>query len=318
MVAFAGVPLLTALKWGRDRVSKGWIQTVIAGVPMFEQAPQKRIDGRVWEQQHEGALPNPQFRGVNETYTDSYAEKDSSWWGTTILGGQIKIDIAELDSGVTDDDAEFRAKQYRQHAKSAGMRYSWEFFQGDGTGKGFKGLRVLVNEGWGVVSNTGGDAALSFDQLDLALLNFENGEPSQMLMNKELALRFSHRARSGFTGFTLIDDGTDALGRPVKRYSGIPIRIIRRGRDSAGATVQILPFTENNLAPTGGTTSSIYIVNYDDEAVTGLLGKRGKLAMRNLQESTEGPYEVGRMEFYPGVASFDPFGLVRYNRITNA
>lgn len=318
MATFPGVPLLTALKWGKDRVSKGWIQTVIAGVPMFEYSPMKRIDGRVWEQQHEDVLPNVQYRNVNETYTDSYAEKDSSWWGTSILGGQIKIDIAELDSGVVDDDADFRAKQYGQHAKSASMRYSFEYFQGDGLNKGHKGLRVLINEGWGMVSNTGGDAALSFDQLDLALLNFENGDPTAMYANKEIVLRFSHRARSGFTQFTLVDQGIDDLGRPVKRYNGIPLRIIRRGRDATGANVQILPFTENNLAPTGGVTSSIYIVRHDDDAVTGLLGKRGKMNMRNLKESTEGPYEVGRIEFYPGVASFDPFGLVRYNRITNA
>lgn len=84
--------------------------------------------------------------------------------------------------------------------------------------------------------------------------------------------------------------------------------------------MQILPFTESGLTSlTGGSTSSIYAVRFSSEdGVTGLLGKRGALLMRPLRESTEGPYEVGRMEFYPGVAVLDPLSVVRYARITNA
>lgn len=315
---FAGVPLLTALKWGRDLKSKGWIQTIISGVPMLQRLPHKRIAGRVWQQELEGTLPNVQFRNVNDTYDPSYGENDYSWWGTGILGGELKVDIAELRSGVVEDAAEFRADQYNKHAKSAQMRYSFEAINGTGANKGFKGLAQLVADGYGTFYDPGSDGPLSFDNLDTSLLSMENGDPDILLMNKELALRFSLRARSFSSGFTLIDQGTDALGRPVKRYNGLDFGIIRRGRNSAGATVQIMPFTELSQALTGGTTSSIYAVRLADDAVTGLLGNNGSMYMKNLQESTEGPYEIGRLEFYPGLASFDPTGLIRYGRITNA
>jgi hypothetical protein len=320
MATFAGVPLLTALKWGKDLKSKGWIQTIIAGVPMLERLPHLRVAGRVWEQEMEGTLPNVGFRNVNETYTASSGENESTWWGTTILGGELRVDIAVLNSGVVDDAAKFRSDQYAKHAKAAGMRYSWESFNGTGAAstKGFKGLFQLCADGAGTVYDPGSDAALNFDKLDEALVLMENNEADMLLMNKEIALRFSQKARS-FTSMPLIDIGTDALGRPVKRYNGIPFGIVRRGRNASNVTAQILPFTENGLTSlTGGATSSIYAVHYGSDGLTGLLGNSGSMVMRNLQESTEGPYEIGRLEFYPGIAVLDPTSVVRMARITNA
>ncbi len=319
MATFDGVPLLTALKYGSDGKARGWIQTIIAGVPLLERLPQKRIDGRVWQQDMEGTLPNVQFRNVNETYDADYGENDTTWWGTTILGGELRVDIAELRN-VVDDDASFRADQYSKHAKSASMRVSWEYINGTGSiaSKGFKGLFHLGQAGLGITHDPGSDAAFSFDEFDEALLNMEQGDADIHLMNKEVALRITHRARSA-TSFPLIDVGTDALGRPVKRYNGVPFGIVRRGRNASNVVAQILPFTESGLtALTGGSTTSIYSVRYGDDGVTGLLGKGGSMLMRNLRESTEGPYEVGRMEFYPGLAVFDPTSVVRYARITNA
>jgi hypothetical protein len=319
MATFDGVPLLTALKWGKDLKSKGWIQTIIAGVPMLERLPQKRINGRAWEQEMEGVLPNSNFRNVNETYTASEGENESVWWGTAILGGELRVDIAILNSGAVEDAGEFRADQYQMHAKATHMRYSWEVFNGTGANKGFKGLFSLGQSGFGQTFDPGSDGALTFDNLDQALLLMENGDPDILLMNKELALRFSIKARAA-TSFPLLDIGTDALGRQVKRYNGIPFGIVRRGRNASNAVVSILPFTElNTTALTGGTTSSIYALRYSaTDGVAGLLGNNGSLSMRNLRESTEGPYETGRLEFYPGLAVLDPLSVVRYARITNA
>ncbi|MDQ3222138.1 MAG: hypothetical protein M3Q75_01485, partial [Gemmatimonadota bacterium] len=88
------------------------------------------------------------------------------------------------------------------------------------------------------------------------------------------------------------------------------------GLNSAGAVVPLQPFTEAD----GGTnvSTSIWLAKFDDEHVTGLLGANGQFSVNWFGETEAAPREKGRLEWYPGFASFDPYGLVRYNRITDA
>lgn len=307
MATFDGVPLLTALKWGEDEESLGWIETIVHGTPMLESSPQKRISGRVWRQEHEDTLPNVQFRNLNETYTASEGENDFSYWGTTILGGELRVDIA-VDSFA--DQAELEADEFEKHAKAASMRYTYEWFNGTGANKGFAGVKQLIDDGWGIQSDQT-DANVDFNALDKALNLMEHGDPDALYCNKDVALQFTFEARSGSNWFSLLGTGiSQVTGEQLMTYRGIPIRVIRRGRNASGVTTDVLPFTET------GSTSSLYAVRFGRDAVTGLLGNSGAMLMRPLGESTEGPYKTGRLEFYPGLASFDPFSLVRYSGIT--
>lgn len=312
MATFTGVPLHNAFKTGEDRYARGWIETIIAGVPFFKMSSVLPIQGRQFVQEHEYVLPDVQFRDLNEDYSDTFGDTVESVWGTAIIGSQIKIDKAALRSGMS-NPAKLIARRYGEHAKAALMRVNYESINGTGASKGFKGLKQLVTDGWGFHEDAA-TANLSFDTLDDAWLNLEHGPPNLILCNKFVEVEFKKKARA-HSSFPLLDVGTDALGMPVLRYNGVPLESLRKGRTSATATnADILPQDETEG---GGTDeSSLYLIRFGEDAVTTLLGNEASMEMMSLGESTEGPYLTGRLEFYPGLASFDKFSLVRYSGIT--
>lgn len=312
MATFTGVPIHNVLKTGEDRYAQGWIETIIAGVPFFKMSSVLPIAGRQYVQEHEYVLPDVQFRDLNEFPADTYGDTNESIWGTTIIHSRIKIDRAALRSGMS-NPAKLIARRYAEHAKSAAMRVNYEALNGTGASSGFKGLKQLAVEGWGTETNITTDGNLDFDTLDEVWLNFEHGPPNLILTNKWVEVEFTKKARA-FSGFPLVDVGTDALGMPVMRYKGVPIESVRSGRNSSGATVDVIPKTE--VGDGGNDTSSLYLIRFGDDAVTTLLGNEASMEMQQLGESTEGPYLVGQLEFYPGMASFDPYALSRYGGIT--
>jgi hypothetical protein len=313
MTTFTGVPIHNALKTGEDRFAKGWIETIIAGVPFFKMSSVLPIDGRTYNQEHEYVLPDVQFRDLNEYPADTYGDTVDSTWGTAIIHSRIKIDRAALRSGMS-NPAKLIARRYREHAKAAAMRVNWESINGTGASKGFKGLKQLITDGWGHATNVTTDGNLSFDTLDEVWLDLEHGPPNLILTNKYVEVEFTKKARA-HSSFPLLDVGTDALGQPVTRYRGVPIESLRTGRTAtANTNADIMPATE--VGDGGNDTSSLYLIRFGEDAVTTLLGNQASMDMQSLGESTEGPYLVGQLEFYPGLASFDKFSLCRYAGIT--
>jgi hypothetical protein len=312
MTTFTGVPIHNALKTGEDRFAKGWIETIIAGVPFFKMSSVLPIDGRTYNQEHEYVLPDVQFRDLNEYPADTYGDTVDSTWGTAIIHSRIKIDRAALRSGMS-NPAKLIARRYREHAKSALMRVNYESINGTGASKGFKGLKQLITDGWGFATNLTTDGNLSFDTLDEVWMDLEHGPPNLILTNREIEVEFTKKARA-FSSFPLLDVGTDNLGMPVMRYKGVPIESLRTGRNSSGSNTSILPNTE--VGDGGNDTGSLYLIRFGEDAVTTLLGNQASMEMQSLGESTEGPYLVGQLEFYPGLASFDKYSLARYAGIT--
>lgn len=306
MATFTGVPVFNALKTGEDRFASGYIQTIIAGVPFFKMSSVLPINGRTYNAEHEYVLPDVQFRDLNEYPADTYGDTSESVWGTTIIHSRIKIDRAALKSGMS-NPAKLIARRYSEHAKSAAMRVNYESIRGTGASSGFKGLDQLITEGWGQNSDPA-EGDLSFDNLDRAwsLLEYP---PNLILCNKDIETSFTIEARS-FSTFPLVDMGHDALGAPIMRYRGVPIETLRKGRNSSGANVDIITSTQGS-----GDESTLYLIRFGDDAVTTLLGNEASMEMHPLGESTEGPYLVGQLEFYPGLASFDQFSLVSYSSI---
>jgi hypothetical protein len=312
MTTFTGVPIHNALKTGEDRFAKGYIETIIAGVPFFKMSSVLPIDGRVYNQEHEYVLPDVQFRDLNEYPADTHGDTVDSTWGTAIIHSRIKIDRAALRSGMS-NPAKLIARRYREHAKSAAMRVNWESINGTGASKGYKGLKQLITDGWGFATNVTTDGNLSFDTLDRVWKDVEGGAPNLILTNVDVETEFTIKARA-HSSFPLLDVGTDALGPPVMRYRGVPIESLRTGRNASGANVDIMPHTE--VGDGGNDTGSLYLIRFGEDAVTTLLGNQASMEMQSLGESTEGPYLVGQLEFYPGLASFDKYALHRYAGIT--
>jgi hypothetical protein len=304
--------LIEAAKAGEDRLKRGVVEVLIEESPMIEVLTWVPFEGNALQHQEEGTLPNVQFRRVNEGYSQSFGTDNSHFWGVAILGGEVKVDNYLVNVVSTREDLE--AKQWRKLAKANSMRFSYEAFEGTGSvaSKGFKGIKTLITEGFGQ-SHANGNAVLSLDKLDEAVDLFRNqGRPDVALCNRTHRRQLTKAARTSVTGVSLIDVGTDVFGRKVNMYDDIPFRILGDGMDSSGNIVPILPFTE------ASSTSSLYLAKIGEDDVTGLMGKGGSFEAKQFGELESGPQRLGRMEWYPGIAIFNQYSIVRLSGITAA
>ncbi len=320
--------LIEATKCGTDQLKTGVVETLIEESPMLEVLSWRPFEGTALQHFEEGTLPKVNFRNVNEGYTPEFGTDNSHFWGVAILGGEVKVDKFLVN--VVGNRQDIEAKQWVKLAKANSMRFSWEAFKGAGAAstKGFKGINTLIAEGFGQgidqqsgstgSSPTGTGAALSLDRMDEAMDLFRNqGMPDVAFLNRTLRRKVTSLARTTHTGISLIDIGTDVFGRQVMKYNDVPFRIIGDGMNSSGAVNPILAFDEDP-GDGGNDCSSIYYAKIGEDDVTGLLGKGGSFEAYSFGELESGPQRLGRMEWYPGIAIFNQYSIVRHSGITNA
>ena len=310
------VTLLEATKSGGDLQKSGVVETIIQESPMIEMLPWMAFSGNALKHSEEGTLPGVQFRNVNEGYTASWGSDNEHFWGVSILGGEIKVDKYLVNVVGTEDDIE--AKQWMKLGKANAMRFDYEAFKGTGSAasKGFKGINSLISEGFGQTLAMG-DNGLSMsstgaglDKMDEAMDLFKNqGMPDAALLNRTTRRSITSAARNAFSGYSLIDVGTDVYGRQVVKYNDIPLRIMGDGINSSGTVTPILDFdeTEGN----SDVTSSVYFAKFGEDDVCGLLGQNGSMSVQSFGELETAPQRMGRMEWYPGIAIFNKYSIVR-------
>ena len=313
--------LIEATKASTDQHKMGVVEVLIEENPMLEVLTWVPFVGNALQHTEEGTLPNVQFRRVNEGYTQSFGTDNTHFWGVAILGGEVKVDKFLVNVVATREDLE--AKQWRKLAKANSMRFSYEALHGTGSAasKGFKGINSLIGEGFGqtsVFSATGAPLSSSagLDGLDVAIDLFRNqGKPDVMFVNRTERRQITKAARTAVTGVSLIDVGTDVFGRKVNMYDDIPMRIMGDGMDSSGNVTPILDFNEDP-GDAVSDCSSLYLAKVGEDDLTGLLGLGGSFEVVSFGELESGPQRLGRMEWYPGIAIFNQYSIVRVTGIT--
>lgn len=312
MATSGSVTLLEAAKFGNDLLKKGFVETIIRESPILERLPFVTIQGNALRHMEEDTLSDVTFRQVNATYTRSFGTDREHYWGTAILGGEVFVDnyIIRTRGNLVD----VKSRQFAKKAKANALTFDKTFFDGTGTADDFKGVNTLITEGFGqalAVSTNGG--ALTLDLMDQAFDLLRTGTPDAILINRTLRRKITSLARTTYTGVSLIDIGSDAFGRQVMQYNGVPLNIV--GDDATGT--QILGFDETQGS--SSVCASIYFVRYGaDEFVCGLMGAGGTLEVVDFGETEAAPGHLGRIEWYPGIAVFNKYALVRLQGITNA
>jgi hypothetical protein len=306
------VTLSEAVKWGDDALKKGVVDIFIRESPILERLPFITIEGNALRHMVEDELGTVAFRDVGDTYTRDFGTDTEHFWGVAILGGEVFVDnyIVRTRGNLGD----VKARQYAKKAKANAMTFDKYFFDGTGTSKDFKGVNTLITEGFGqVYTPNASGGALTLDYLDYAHDLLRTGTADAMLLNRTLRRKITSLARTTHTGISLIDVGNDAFGRQVMSWNGVPLGIV--GDDATGTA--ILGFDET--AGGSNVTASIYFVRYGaDEYVCGLLGAGGSLEVRDFGETEAAPGHLGRIEWYPGIAVFNQYAIVRLAGITNA
>jgi hypothetical protein len=316
-VSTGNLSLLEAAKWGGNKESAHVISTILEGSTITRRLGWIPFEGLAYVQYHEGTTGGVEFRAVNEGYTPSHGSDTKSFWGTAILGGEIEIDNYLLR--VTANKASLKAKQVAKKAKANRMRFEYEIWHGTGANDGLVGIPTLVDQGFGqeVANASGTPGPISLDSFDEAIAAFRNtGKPDCAFMNRAVQKWVTVAGHTAHTGFSLLDIGTNSFGERVTHYQGVPFEITEDGMSGLDTLAALQPFTETDGA--SNNSSSIWLMKFSDEHVTGLLGAGGHFSVEWFGELQAGPREMGRLEWYPGLASFDPYGLVRLSGITNA
>lgn len=313
------VPLQEALKHASTgQLGPALVETIIQESPLIPRMNWVAFEGEALKHEMEGTLPTVQFRNVNEGYTKSWGSDTEHYWGVAILGGEVGVDIF-LENVVANRKSEM-AKQLAKLAKSNATRFDWELIYGTASvaSKGFKGIRALIDEGWGQkVLNATGGGALTLAKLDEAIDSMRTGKPVEAWTTSWIRRKVTNLAHTTHTGFSLIDIGTDVFGKRVTHYDGIPLVITGMAQDSNGNIVELLDFNED---PGDGVadTQSIYFVRHGDDGLTGILGRGGSFQARTFGELESAPQYMGRFEWYPGVAILSPYSVCRLYGITKA
>lgn len=316
-MASGNVTLLEAAKGGSNPIKSGVIEVIIQESPIVEMQNWMNFQGNALRHSVEGVLPAPAYRDVNEGYTRTWGSDVDHFWGVSIMGNEAFVDNYLVD--VVGDLVSQKAKQAAKISKAMALQYDRTWLDGQALSKDFKGVRALIAEGFGQalkVGATGTGDTLTLDVLDQATDLLRIDVADAFLMNRTMRRKITNIGRIGTTGNSLIDVGSDVFGRKVVQYNGMPIRVL--GNDHLD--VPLLPFTESANGDFLNTNSctSIYCVRFGEDFVTGLLGKGGSMDVKDFGETQAAPGHLLRAEWYPGVAVFSPFSIVRLHGITNS
>jgi hypothetical protein len=249
--------LIEAARLKTDPLQRGVIECFPKASPVLERIPFLTVSSDSYKFNRAATLPNTDFRGLNESYTEHTTKLDSVTENLTICGGVSDVDrvLVKTQGNIND----LRAIHDSLKATSCAKKWTRTFLKGDveSTPKEFDGLQTrLIGNQLIDAGSTGGGDALSLAKLD-ELIDAVDGSPDVLFMNKTMRRRLTVGARlstvAGDIQYTI-----DQFGRRVTTYNDVPIGIIEEDENGD----QILAFDENN--PGGGTaaSTSIYAVRF--------------------------------------------------------
>ncbi|MFJ2407104.1 major capsid protein [Streptomyces xanthochromogenes] len=307
--------LAEAAKLSTTDLQRGVIETFVQESPILDRLPLMPIEGNAYAYNSEATLPGVEFRGVNESYSESTGTVNQKTETLVILGGDADVDtfIAKTRGNLNDQ----RALQETLKVKAASYKFQDTFFNGDVAvdPKSFDGLRkrLIGNQVLSAGTNGLGPVAGGhdfFDALDALIaqvpgLSAGNGA---IYANRKIIAKIASSARR-LGGYEMVQEAL--TGKRIATYQGIAL--LDPGQTAAGA--DILPTTETQGTATDA--SSIYAVkfgrNEGDKGVTGLTN--GGVSVRDLGELDSKPAYRTRIEFFCGLALFSGQAAARLNGV---
>lgn len=291
-----------------DELRSTIIQIYAESTDLLREMVWTDIKGNSLRYNREEALPGIAFRGVNESYTESTGILNPQSEPLVIAGGELDVDKFILRTMGEDQ----RSVHEAMKVKALALYWTSRFFKGDSTSqpREFDGLQVRVTGDQLIPAGaTSGGDALSLEKFDEAI---DAGDGvTHLAMNKTMRRRLTAAARNTAVG-GFITYSVDAFGRKITHYNDIPILII--DEDNLGD--QILKFDEANPGGGAAASTSIYILSFGENRLTGI--QNGFPDVEDLGELESKPAFRTRLEWYNGIAVFHAKSVVRYHGIKNA
>lgn len=297
---------------------RGVIQKFRQTSDWIELCPYKTIKGSVYRYRVEEGLPGISWRDVNGTYPESTAVIAPRVESTMIVGGDILLDIALLNTARSGGDAiDYQQSQYSMKARALAREIERASFEGDDlvNPAEMMGLRARLT-GTQVVypGVAGAGAALTatmmdtlLDQLDLSI------GTAHLWMSKADRRKLTNAILGATSGAAVYNfSNVNEAGPVIERYYGVQIHVVEDGWTGLATILGKDEDAGNGTA----NTSSIYATIFDENlGVCGLLsGGDGSplVDVREVGETTAGPPGIlGRIELYPGLMIKSPRAAAR-------
>lgn len=284
--------------------------------PVMRYLSFQAINGDAYKYRIEEALPGVQYRAVNEDYAESTGTISSRVAQLYLLGGETFMDNFLLRTqGKGAGTFDHQRTQWEMKSRALGREISRAFFEGDNLADPDEpaGLRQLLPSSQVYLAATNGGPltpAMLDESLDMVIPG--NVHIFMNALNRR-KLTAAMLAGGAAATYQITYDGVDSMGEQTVRYGGAPIHIIRDRGTGSG----ILGFDET--CGTSTITSSIYIVNFDQDSVFGIYNGDGPpVEVRDLGEDQDSPGERGRIEFFWNWVMKHPRGAARIRGLTAA
>lgn len=265
----------------------------LAAGPLTEALPFENIPGRTstWIREESIANANADFRNVNGSYAEGYAETSIQSESLRDLGKDLKVDnTIELLEGP-------EAKNYQLRAQVRATRMFFEklFILGDPTTDPaqFAGLLARTPATSSQYIDNGG-GGLDLGAFDEALDETDAmGGRKYLIMSRSARRALTRQTRAN----TQIDIVRSEFGYQQTIYAGIPILEL----DVDHTNTRILDSTPSS--------QDIYIVSFGSDHVTGIQNSAPRV--RELGESFSKPELVTRMQWLVGLRVKNKRSLTR-------
>ena len=285
--------LTDAAQLSQDMLVRGVVETIVEESAVLRYLPFIQIVGNSLRYNQEVSLGSVDFYGVGDTWTESAMTTEEKTAQLAILGGDADVDAFLQQTYSNPND--LRALVIAAKAKALAHAFSDTFFNGDSVADPlqFDGLKTL-SAGARTMSKGVDGAVLALDQLDELIDMIKPGMPHVLFTSKRTRRKLSSLRRAAGS---VLETSTDAFGRRVLTYDGIPVEVDDHLSD-----------TETKGASTD--CSSIYAVQFGFQ--TGLCG----LDNAGIQVQPLGALETKdawrtRIKWYCGLALFRDIALAR-------
>lgn len=251
------------------------------------------VPGGSYHYTQEGSLPGVGFRGINQGFEESVGVLNPQVEVLRIAGGDLDVDNAILKMHGED----VRTTHEAMKVKALSLYFNKKLIKGDSSAdvREFDGLQARITGSQLIANgNTANGDPLSLGKLDEAIDAVDGA--NYLLMSKAQKRIITAAARDidvgGHISYTV-----DEFGRKVTNYNDLPILVV--DYDELGQ--RILDFNEAN--PGGGTPtgSSIYVVNFSENMLTGI--QNGTMDVRDLGEIDDKPVKRTRVEWLISLAA---------------
>jgi hypothetical protein len=298
--------LVEAAKLIQNPLQRGVVEVFPQTSPVLQHLPFLDVQGNAYSYNQEQTLPGIGFRGINEIYDESTGVINPQTEALKIFGGISKVDRAQVKTQGKVND--IRAVHDGMKAKAAALEFTKAFFKGnstadadsfDGLEKRLTGSQVLD------MGNADGGNPLTLDKLD-ELIDAVQGSPDMLFMNKTMRRKVNKLMRAAGQATETV---SDAFGRQIAAYAGIPIGVIESDKDGN----EILGFTEPDLDNGDkNACTSIYAVRFGaKEWVSGL--QAGILEV--IDQGLQGIHYQTLIEWICSIAVFHPKAAARLRGI---